>query len=144
MQFCNDCERYQYPSQEICKICLYDNLTWRQPRNEGVIINQVCLYNSLWEFFKRRIAERPWPIASVKMNEGPVVFSHLDIDSFQQNKVGALTSGTKVILFTHYDPAMRSVLIATSPSVKIDAASARRDIAARMGLGSSATRYGGI
>ena len=144
LQCCVDCHRFQYPSQEVCQVCLNDSLVWRATAGEGHIISQTALYNSLWEFFKRRIKKKPWPIATVSLDEGPIVFAHLDVEEFDKDKILDVSESTQVKVFSHYDCSMRSILIATNKDIFTDTKEARRKIVIRMGLSEPAFRDGGI
>ena len=144
LQCCVDCHRFQYPSQEVCQVCLNDSLVWRATAGEGHIISQTALYNSLWEFFKRRIKQKPWPIATVSLDEGPIVFAHLDVEEFDKDKILDVSESTQVKVFSHYDCSMRSILIATNKDIFTDTKEARRKIVIRMGLSEPAFRDGGI
>ena len=144
LQCCVDCHRFQYPSQEVCQVCLNDSLVWRATAGEGHIISQTALYNSLWEFFKRRIKQKPWPIATVSLYEGPIVFAHLDVEEFDKDKILDVSESTQVKVFSHYDCSMRSILIATNKDIFTDTKEARRKIVIRMGLSEPAFRDGGI
>ncbi len=144
LQHCIDCYRFQYPSQEICQVCLNDNLVWRAAASDGYIVSTTELYNSLWEFFKRRIAQNPWPIATVSLDEGPIVFAHLDPEAFDKSKLLQVSEKVQVKVFSHYDCSMRSILIATNKETDTKTREARRKIVARMGLSEPAYRDGGI
>ncbi len=144
LQYCIDCSRFQYPSQEVCQICLDDNLVWREAKSAGHVISQTILFHSLWEFFKRRTNQKPWPIATIALDEGPIVFSHLDAESFDKAETLLISEGTQVKVFSHYDCSMRSILIATNKETDIETKEIRQEIVARMGLSEPAFRDGGI
>jgi len=144
LQYCIDCCRFQYPSQEVCQVCLNDNLVWREAVGTGHIISQTALFHSLWEFFKRRTKQKPWPIATVALDQGPIVFVHLDAEAFDEAKILDVSEHTQVKVFSHYDCSMRSILIATSEETDTETKEARRKIAGRIGLSEPAFRDGGI
>ncbi len=144
LQYCIDCSRFQYPSQEVCQVCLNDNLIWRTATGEGHIISQTALYHSLWEFFKRRTKQKPWPIVTVALDLGPIVFAHLDVEEFDEAKLLDGSESTQVKVFSHYDCSMRSILIATNKETDTAKKEARRKIVARIGLSEPALRNGGI
>ena len=144
LQYCIDCNRFQYPSQEVCQVCLNDHLVWRTAAGLGHIISKTDLHHSLWEFFKRHINQRPWPITTVALNEGPIVFAHLDLEAFDKSELLRVSENIQVKVFSHYDCSMRSILIATNSETDIKTREARRKIVEKMGLSEPAFRDGGI
>ena len=144
LQYCIDCNRFQYPSQEVCQACLKDNLVWREAVGTGHIISQTSLFHSLWEFFKRRTSQKPWPVATVALDQGPIVFTHLDVEAFDDGKMLHVSEKTQVKVFSHYDCSMRSILITTTKETDTQTRETRQQIVARMGLSKPAFRDGGI
>ncbi|MDA0824008.1 MAG: zinc ribbon domain-containing protein [Proteobacteria bacterium] len=70
---CQRCSNVQYPPSEICRHCLSDALEVTACDPAGKVIACALVHYSLALDFD---VNSPWPIASVKMNAGPVVFAH--------------------------------------------------------------------
>jgi uncharacterized OB-fold protein len=144
MQYCQQCGVVQYPPREICQDCLGDELTWRETSTTGYILSRIELHHSLWEYFKRRLTNAPWPIATVKLENGATVFSHLYLPSFGEMPLGAIVKGTDVQVFSHSDSSLNSVLITVSAQCDIRHIKDRTAIANSMGLTTAAEKPGGI
>ena len=130
LQHCQECGLINYPSRERCRSCLSDDFRWRQTDTSGEIVSYTQIHISQWEFFKRKVKDGPWPIASVKL-AGQILFAHLALDTFGG---GDLVLGTKVKVFTQSDTAKKSVLIAVSEQTDITTASQRKAIAVAIGI----------
>lgn len=143
LQHCPDCGTIQYPPREVCRACLGGVLQWQETDGKGQLMAAIELHHSLWEFFKRRMQERPWPIANVRLDCGVTVIAHLDPESFD-HRVTDLASGTAVSVFSHTDCANHAVLIAVNRDQNINTPSQRRAIAERLGLTRAALRTDGI
>jgi uncharacterized OB-fold protein len=144
MQHCQQCGLVQYPSREICQNCLDGKLIWRETSTTGHILSSIELHHSLWEYFKRRLVDAPWPIATVKLDNGATVFSHLYLASFREKSLENLTKGTDVQVFSHSDSSLNSVLIAVCATCDIAQLKDRTTIAQAMGLTAAAIKPGGI
>ncbi len=144
MQYCQQCDCVQYPSREICQNCLGDELIWRETDTTGHILSSIELHHSLWEYFKRRLADEPWPIATVKLDNGTTVFSHLYRASFGEIPLSDIRKGTPVQVFSHSDSSLNSVLISVSATWNISQLKDRTMIAQAMGLTTAAIKPGGI
>jgi len=99
------------------------------------LLAKTELHHSLWEYFKRRIKERPWPIGSVQLDAGPTVMAHMGSED--------LVPGSKVQVFSHLDATLSAVLIAVGDEVNLDR-SERLAIVRRMGLNNSSDKEGGF
>lgn len=143
LQHCVDCGAAQYPPRELCHACLGD-LVWRETAGSGVVSSRIDLHHSLWEFFKRHTAQKPWPIASIALDCGPTALAHLDLISFGADSADAVTAGTAVQVFSHSDCSLQVVLIAVAAQEAIGTADQRREITARLGLLEPALKPGGI
>ena len=74
LQVCQSCGWVQYPNRQVCRECLDGELE-RQPVDDaGRMVSWTPLHASLDPWFA---AQLPWPVASVKLNCGPVVLAHL-------------------------------------------------------------------
>ena len=136
LQHCTDCGHIQYPPAELCGACLGHTLIYRETDCEGTLLAQSQLHHSLWEFFKRRIKEAPWPVASVQLNAGPVVITHLVGDDFN--------TGDEVQVFSHSDASRSVVLLAVPASANIETPELRQEIVAGIRLDKPAERQRGI
>ncbi|MGI9292995.1 MAG: Zn-ribbon domain-containing OB-fold protein [Pseudomonadales bacterium] len=134
MQACKDCDVISYPPREVCQNCLSDALVWTPVSSEGTLLNRVALHHSLSEFFKCRIEQSAWPIASVKMHVGPVVFAHLAVNTFAARSTEGIKANTPLKVFSQSDSGSQAVLIAVAAEQDIGTVAARRDIVAAMGL----------
>ena len=135
MQHCTQCQHVQYPPTELCGVCLEDALVFREVSGTGVLLASSELHHSLWEYFKRRLKERAWPIGSVQLDAGPVLITHL-ADT-------GMAVGDQVQVISHTDAAQVSVLIAAPASRDLASRTARQALVAAMGLDKPALREGG-
>lgn len=74
LQRCADCTAVQYPPRERCGHCLADALRWERVPGEATVLAVSMLSHSMEPWFAERV---PWPIASLRLEAGPVVFAHL-------------------------------------------------------------------
>jgi uncharacterized OB-fold protein len=144
MQHCQACNSVQYPPRELCQHCLGDHLVWRETNTHGHIINRVAIHNSLWEYFKRRLKDAPWPIATVRLDCAATVFTHLALHSFDSPTIGDITAATPVDVFSHTDASQSCVLVAVAAGTAIAGSEQRRGIVAEMGLLQASVKAGGI
>jgi uncharacterized OB-fold protein len=144
MQTCRACDSVQYPPRELCQHCLLDGLVWQEVSTQGHIINRVTIHSSLWEYFKRRLKDAPWPIATVRLDCNATVFAHLALHSFDKHSTDDLEQGTPVQVFSHTDASLQSVLIAVAAETPIAGSEQRRAIIAEMGLLQASVKAGGI
>ncbi|WP_435211200.1 Zn-ribbon domain-containing OB-fold protein [Luminiphilus sp. nBUS_16] len=136
LQNCTDCGHVQYPPTELCGACLGSTLIYRDTPCTGTLLAQSQLHHSLWEYFKRRIKEAPWTIASVQLDVGPVAIVHL--------AAGDLKTGNRVQVFSHSDASRSVVLIAVPASADITTPALRQAIIATIQLDQPAKRQQGI
>lgn len=144
MQHCPACGSAQYPPRELCQHCLQDGLVWRETATHGHIINRVAIHSSLWEYFKRRTSDAPWPIATVKLDCDATVFAHLALPSFAPRTIDDLEQATPVEVFSHTDASLQAILVAVAAGTAIASSQQRRDIVAEMGLLQASVKKGGI
>lgn len=144
MQHCLDCGTVQYPPRELCQRCLGDNLKWRDTDSAGTLLAQIDLHHGLWEFFKRHTKKAPWPIASVQLSCGQIVFAHVATQSFMgpntAKQGGKIPTGTKVKVFSQTDISQKAVLVVVADDVAIDTPAQRHTIADSTGLLTAATK----
>jgi uncharacterized OB-fold protein len=147
LQHCADCGRCQYPPREVCEHCLSPTLYWREAQTGGSLLAAVALHHSLWEFFKRRIASAPWPVATIRLDCDVTVFAHLALQTFAPGADGGATTlpgGTRVQVFSHSDCSRNAVLIAVAEATPIATAAQRRALAEALGLTTPALKPGGL
>jgi uncharacterized OB-fold protein len=74
LQSCGACGKVNYPPRELCGSCLADALDWRTVDDTGTVQTLTELHYSLEPQYAENL---PWPVASVKLDCGPVAFAHL-------------------------------------------------------------------
>ena len=74
LQVCGACGRVNYPSRELCGNCLADDLGWQAVNAAGTVQSLTELHYSLENHYQQHL---PWPVASVKLDCGPVALAHL-------------------------------------------------------------------
>lgn len=70
---CQMCSAVNYPPSEVCRVCLSDEIGLAACDPSASVIASALVVRSYADDFKDRA---PTPIASVKMNVGPIVFAH--------------------------------------------------------------------
>jgi len=138
LQHCEECDSVNYPPRERCFNCLSDELIWRETDPDGVILSTTELHHSQWEYFKRKIGQQPWAMASVLL-AGQKLFVHLAMHTFEggneyKSLAELLPKGTSVKVFTQSDVTYKSVLIAVSANKQMDTVAQRVRIVEKMGL----------
>ena len=99
---CAACGTVHYPPRPVCGICLADTLTWREVAAGGRVLATTELSHSLEPYFRDRL---PWPIASIKLDAGPVALAHL---------APGLAAEARVTLVNRLDRGGEAVLVALS------------------------------
>ncbi|MBB6522030.1 Zn-ribbon domain-containing OB-fold protein [Pseudoteredinibacter isoporae] len=84
LQQCAACNLWSYPPREVCGHCLADELSWQPCPGEGQVLSRVDLHNSFEAYFSEQL---PWPLLSVKLDVGPVLYVHGDGQSGQRVNV---------------------------------------------------------
>ena len=136
LQHCLECGLPQYPPAELCGKCLSPELRYRETAGEGKLLAVSELQHSLWEYFKRRIQQKPWLIGSVRLDAGPVMLVHLG-DS-------RLKPGDRVVVFSHLDVSLSAVLIAVAARDQARSPADRSAVVSQLGLDVPAEREGGL
>ena len=129
LQQCFDCDAIQYPPRERCRKCLDDSLVWRATSNTGSVLSVTHLHHSQGEFFLSKIKAKPWPVATVSL-ENQCLFVHLASATFSSDVI----AGSAIKLFTNEDSCGRQVFIGVSTDSDISEIGQRRAIAKAMGL----------
>ena len=132
LQHCNVCNQVQYPPRELCQHCLADALQWRATDPTARLLSSIDLHHSLEAFYQHHINRAPWPIASVKLHCGAILFAHTYLASFAARS--AIASGTRVAVFSHGDLSQQAVLIAVARGTPIKDNQQRTAIARNLGL----------
>ncbi len=141
LQHCPHCHTVQYPPRAVCRHCLKDGLVWQETATRGRLLSRLDLHHSLAEYFKQRIEASPWPVASVRLDCGVVVFAHLALATFGMANGGksvdsavAIPGDRQVNVFSHLDVSENAVLIAVDKQTPIDTDAQRSAIVEAMGL----------
>ena len=74
LQQCSKCGQVNYPARELCGNCLADALQWRPVKDTGTVQSTTELQYSLEQAYT---AHLPWSIASIQLDCGPIVLTHL-------------------------------------------------------------------
>ncbi len=121
---CMGCGTVQYPVREICRKCLSDDIVWQRCPSGGTVLAATALAHSAESFFRDHL---PWPIGTVQLDIGPVVFVHLG---------AAVAPGTRVTVLNRLDRAGAPVLLAhdinaPNPAEEVILADPNRTIAGK-------------
>lgn len=141
LQHCSHCHTVQYPPRAVCRQCLEEGLVWQETSTRGRLLSRLDLHHSLESYFKQHIETSPWPVASVRLDCGVVVFAHLALATFSHagdnngvNTAVAVPGDTLVNVFSHIDNSHNAVLIAVDAKTPIDTSAQRTAIAQAMGV----------
>ncbi len=86
LQVCTQCRVTQYPPAEVCRRCLGDVFDATPRDVSAVVVASAAVHRS----FAGDFADGgPWPVASVRLDDGAVAFVHV---------ADALAAGTRVRL----------------------------------------------
>ena len=107
LQVCSACRTLQYPPREVCERCLHHELLWETADPAGTVLAHTALHTSIEPYFRDRA---PWPIATVKLDSGPVIVAHL-ADDCQE-------IGKRVRLLNRLDISAAAVFIAIAEDAK--------------------------
>jgi len=100
LQCCSQCQQVNYPARELCGNCLGDTLAWQPASGIGTVQSLSDLHYPMEQNFAQHL---PWRIASVKLDIGPVIFTHLQ---------PGVKCGDKVELLIVEDETGNRVLVA--------------------------------
>ncbi|MFB4162380.1 Zn-ribbon domain-containing OB-fold protein [Alteribacillus sp. JSM 102045] len=92
IQYCNDCKRYQYPPNLLCRHCLSKEITWKESDGSGEIYSYSVVHRPPSAFFKPFV---PYVVSLVKLEEGVMMESWI-INGL--DKESSLQIGTRVKL----------------------------------------------
>jgi uncharacterized OB-fold protein len=134
LQHCTACGCVQYPPREVCQQCLQGELLWQDTNTSGTLLNRVAVHHSISDYFNRKIEESPWPIASVKLDCGAIVYAHLALQSFATENIGEVAPGTAVQVFSQADCSGNEVLVAVAENTTIGTGHQRQAVLERLGL----------
>jgi uncharacterized OB-fold protein len=85
MQRCCGCNHVRYPVARICPRCLSDEAEWVELSGKGSIFSYVVFHQVYDRSFKDDV---PYNVAMVQLDEGPRLFSNIEISDGQKPKVG--------------------------------------------------------
>jgi uncharacterized OB-fold protein len=134
LQYCAACGCVQYPPRELCQQCLQGELQWRETNTRGILLSRVALHHSISSYFNQKIAEAGWPIGSVKLDCGAIVYAHLALQTFDVENIEELCPGEAVEVFSHTDSSGHAVLVAASVNTAVANPQQRRSILEQMAL----------
>ena len=86
LQQCLACRAFQYPSRDVCRICLSDSLHMTQQDADGAVVAEARICRSIEP---ERLAGAPLRIGAVALEVGVRVIALLDED---------VTAGSRVRL----------------------------------------------
>ncbi len=99
LQVCTDCGQVNYPPRELCGKCLGASLAWQPIPAGGVVQSLTELHHSLEPQYGPHL---PWPVASVKLDCGPVAFAHLqpglDVNTAVTLRILADSEGNRMLV----------------------------------------------
>lgn len=99
LQYCDDCKRYQYPPNLVCRDCLSSDLDWKESVGNGEIYSYSVVQKAPSKFFEQFL---PYVVALIKLDENIMIESWIvDVDSHDKSR---LKIGAKVELsFKEFD-----------------------------------------
>ncbi|MEU6578825.1 OB-fold domain-containing protein [Streptomyces sp. NPDC046805] len=76
IQTCTSCGGHWFPPMSNCPTCLKtDTVTWVETSGEATLWSWVVMHQPYFKAFKD---ETPYPVAFVKLKEGPILISAID------------------------------------------------------------------
>ena len=105
LQQCDSCGAVQYPPREVCAECLANALEWKSQAQGGELLAFSGVQHSLEPFFQKAL---PWPLASVKLDCGPVALARLS---------GECSPGARLRVGLHRQPG-DSWILQAAPETK--------------------------
>lgn len=106
LQRCGTCGAFQYPTREVCRVCLSDALSWTVVAR-GIVTSMTRLHTTNEPAFQRLL---PLHIASIRVDGTQVV-------AFATDSVGSI--GAEVALTAVEDDGGRFVACAVPVGAKI-------------------------
>ncbi|AFA73572.1 hypothetical protein GPOL_c25430 [Gordonia polyisoprenivorans VH2] len=88
IQFCTDCDRWQYPPKHNCSACSHSTgLVWRQVSGDGTIYSFAVVHDTQIAVLRD---ELPFTAAVIELNECPgiVMVSHIHASSPGDVEIG--------------------------------------------------------
>jgi uncharacterized OB-fold protein len=74
IQYCPECSRYQFYPRSICTQCMSGKLDWVQATGQGTVETWTIVRRPVSEAYA---AQMPFVIALIRLEEGPVMMSHV-------------------------------------------------------------------
>lgn len=75
LQRCGDCGAFQYPSRDLCRVCLSDSLAWEAVEARGHVVAEAIVHRSLEP---ERLSAGPLRIGAVAVDAGVRIIALLD------------------------------------------------------------------
>lgn len=97
LQHCAACGHIAWPPRDACPGCLSTRLDWRETPGAGTVIARTTVRTTTDPYFRERT---PWPLATVRLDAGPVLMAHLHGDAGARVRVRAMLdkSGNAVMI----------------------------------------------
>lgn len=74
IQQCKDCGHSQFYPRIICTNCMSDNVDWVPASGKGKVISYTIMHRAITKAY---LAEAPYVIALIELNEGPTMMSNV-------------------------------------------------------------------
>ena len=85
-QFCEACNRAQFPPSSVCTHCHNSTLSWRVSAGLGAVFSFSIVHRAPTPEFK---LEAPYPIALVELDEGFRIMVNIRGGNFSEIKIGS-------------------------------------------------------
>jgi uncharacterized protein len=105
LQFCTHDDTPRFPESPVCPVCLSPDSVWRPVSGDATLWSWVVMHQKYFEAFDD---ERPYPVAFVRLAEGPLMVSTV-VGDRGALAVDAPLRLTFVTIGTHRVPAFRVV-----------------------------------
>lgn len=102
LQYCERCERYQFPPRVICTRCGASELTWRNASGRGRIYAMTINHRPAEEAFSKL---GPYAVALVDLEEGVRVMARADVP------VDEVKTGMDVLVMPEVEPILLPALV---------------------------------
>ncbi|MFC5952573.1 Zn-ribbon domain-containing OB-fold protein [Pseudonocardia lutea] len=77
LQCCSDCATWRFPESPICPNCLGSRSEWLAVSGEATVFSWVVMHQ---KYFAAVADQAPYLVAMVRLAEGPMMVTTLDID----------------------------------------------------------------
>ena len=88
IQYCPNCNRFQFPPRGVCAGCLSAAIEWRQVSGRGRIQSRVVVHDSP---VSTLIPDQPFNVATISLDDEPqiIMYSHLPGVPVDEVPIGA-------------------------------------------------------